>query len=327
MSEPSDRIGLVFVGGISAFGPELLQRLLAAHPQIATGPEFPHLPDVVELRRRMYASIDRGWIDLFCSHQDVDAQLRSFLEKLIYPKACAPRCRLLSEGAPENVAVFPELAQLFPEARLIHVVSDPRETIASRLEGDRRDERRSRGVSQRWKRLEATRGEVEAALEAGFRAARAAPDRVANVSCEELTRDPERSVRHLCRFLGVDWDEAFAESLQRNRSPEHDAESRSDPTAALLDARRQTRPAPADWRALLSAAERVAISRAFRSDRNLAELGYDVSTSDLGVCPRLLGELTSRIFSGASRLERRARRARRRLRSALRRSSIGRRFM
>lgn len=300
MSDSTGPTELIFVGGASSAEAKFLQQVLDRHPEISAGPGFPHLPDVVELRSRMRQSIDRGWIDLICSHEDVDARLRDFLEGLLLPAASRAEGRLLVDGAPGSASVFPELAQMLPDARFIHVVRDPRAAVAATLQAGDRLPRKSRGPLRRWKGVEDAIRQVGTALEGGFRAAREVPDRVLTLTSRDLSSDPEPAIRRLCAFLGVEWIESMLESA---------------------DLPQQSERAVDPWAAELSAGAQVAISTAFQACGELAQLGYDLSPRSLGPGTRLLGSLTSSLSRRASKLERLARRARRKLRSAIGRSS------
>jgi hypothetical protein len=272
MPDSIDQAGFVVVGGASSAESRILQRVLGLHPEIAAGHEFPHLCDLVELRRRMHQSIDRGWIDLICSYEDVDARLRDFLEGLLVPTASQPGGRRLIDGTAASASVFPELAQMLSEARFIHVVQDPRASVAAALRAGDRSARRFWDVPGRWKDLRAAIRRVEAALEGGFRAAREVQDRVLTVSSRDLSSDPEPAIRRLCSFLEIDWDDSMSQSgVVEPRGSE-----RFDDT----------------WTTELSAGAQVAISRAFRASRELAELGY---------LERLARSLRRRLRSGARR--------------------------
>ena len=122
---------LIFIGGSPRSGTTLLQNMLDSHPLILGGPEFLHLPDIIELRRKLHYSIGREWISLFCTRDDVDRYLISVISKLFLSLSGKYHCEFYSEKTPENILVFSELIELFPEAHFIQVIRDPRAILSS----------------------------------------------------------------------------------------------------------------------------------------------------------------------------------------------------
>ena len=127
----SDGQRLIFIGGSPRSGTTLLQNMLDSHPLILGGPEFLHLQDIVDLRRRLHSSITKGWIDIICTREDVDSYIIELIEKLFLPLADKNQCEFYSEKSPDNILVFSELIDLFPEAHFIQVIRDPRAIVSS----------------------------------------------------------------------------------------------------------------------------------------------------------------------------------------------------
>ena len=127
----NNSFGLIFIGGSPRSGTTLIQNMLDSHPLVLGGPEFLHLPDIIELRRKLHSSISRGWIDIFCSREDVDTHLIEAINKLFLSLSKKYHCEIYSEKTPENILVFFELMELFPEAHFIQVIRDPRAILSS----------------------------------------------------------------------------------------------------------------------------------------------------------------------------------------------------
>lgn len=111
-----------------------MQRILNAHPEVYGGPEFDLLPDIIALRSRFVRRIESGRIDKFLDGRRLNDVFRSFIIQLFDDKMQREGVRFFSEKTPANVLVFSELADLFPHARFVFVVRDPRATVASMLE-------------------------------------------------------------------------------------------------------------------------------------------------------------------------------------------------
>ncbi len=129
---------LVFVGGAPRSGTTLVQNMLDSHPLIFGGPEFLHIPDLLELRKKFHYSISVDYISVFCSKDEVDRFLVSWVESLFLPLADKENCDLYSEKTPENVLVFSEMIEIFSQSHFIQVIRDPRAIVSSMQQVKRR---------------------------------------------------------------------------------------------------------------------------------------------------------------------------------------------
>src|SRR5262245_2335183 len=78
---------LIFVGGPPRSGTTLVQNMLDCHGEIYGGPEFLHIPDIVQVRTLLHRSIAHKSIDLFCSYEQVDKMTAAWIEGLLLPLA------------------------------------------------------------------------------------------------------------------------------------------------------------------------------------------------------------------------------------------------
>lgn len=303
---------LIFLGGAPRSGTTLLQNMLDTHPEILGGPEFLHLPDIIGLRSKLQASVARGWISLICSSEEVDDRIRDLITGFLLTFADRHGAKYLSEKTPENVLVFPRLVELFPGSRFVHVIRDPRATVASLLEVGRKARRKGERPAPFTVNEDAAIRHVRRCLEAGFAASNAAPDRVYTVVYEKLVRDPESEGRALCRFLGVEWFPAMTRPGEQKHLGEsaitvnskeiwYDARTyNSNPNLASLE----------KWRASLSPYQQIMVSSAFATSEELARRGYDFSLSDLGAADRFKGEIQAGLAHLRVRIGNRFRRLR-----------------
>lgn len=135
MSIVFDSSKIIFIGGAPRSGTTLVQRIVASHSSVFGGPEFDLIPSVMKLRNMFHASVDAGRTSVYLNHDDVDAIFRGFIESAFQKTMQAnPGKQYLSEKTPANVEVFDEIAETFPQAKLIVVVRDPRAIVASMLE-------------------------------------------------------------------------------------------------------------------------------------------------------------------------------------------------
>lgn len=295
---------LIFLGGAPRSGTTLLQNILDMHPDILGGPEFLHLPDIMQLRGKLRDSVARGWIDLICSAEDVDGRIRDLVTGFLLTFADRHGAKFLSEKTPENVLVFPRLVEVFPDSKFIHIVRDPRATVASLLEVGKKARRKGESPAPFARDVQAAIRHVHRCLASGFEAARVAPDKVHTVVYERLIRDPEAEGREICRFLGVAWTpemlrpgdkKHLGESAITVNSKEiwYDAQTyNSNPRADSLE----------KWRGTLAAHEKLMVARAFLGSEELRRLGYDFTPDDLNLVDRARGAATVGMFELRRRL-------------------------
>ncbi|MCP4420630.1 MAG: sulfotransferase [Chloroflexi bacterium] len=274
----------IFVGGAPRSGTTLVQNMLDSHPNIFGGPEFIHVPDIIHLRKRLHGSIARGWIDLFCSHDDVDNELRSLIENLLLPAADRDEGnKFLSEKTPGNVLVFSELLTLFPEAHFIHVVRDPRATIASMLQVGMRAKRKGIETATFTANSRVATNYVKKCLKAGFTVAKAAPEKVLTIHYERLVIDPERETKKICDFLELGWSDRMLTPSDFRHLGEQAITVNSgqiwyDP--AMYNRNPEARHIN-KWKTLLTSSQQVEIATSFKNDAGLAQMGYDFSMDEL----------------------------------------------
>jgi hypothetical protein len=109
-------------------------------------------------------------------------------------------CPRWGDKRPAYHAHIPELMRLFPDAHLVHVVRDPRDTVASLKR-------------MPWFRASSHYAVAEwaAAIRNADAAARRWPDALTQIRYESLVADPEGELRVLCARLGEPYDPAMAE--------------------------------------------------------------------------------------------------------------------
>jgi hypothetical protein len=220
------RGGPIFIAGPDRSGTTLLYALLASHPNIS-----------MVRRTNMWRYFDRRYGDLRdpanldrCLHDMVTYRRMRHLhpdaerirrEFLAGPATYGRLFALFYEHHAERTGrarwgdkslhtehyasrVFAE----YPDARIIHIVRDPRDRYASVRKRWGRDAARVGAATGRW--LLSTR--------AGLRNARRYPSRYVIVRYEDLAREPEATMRRVCAFVGERFDPAM---LSMTGAPEH----------------------------------------------------------------------------------------------------------
>jgi hypothetical protein len=280
---------LIIVGGPPRSGTTLVQNILDMHPEITGAPEFLHFPDIVRMRQAMSANIARGWLEEYCTQEELDEYLRRFVESLF--RKVATRTQYISEKTPQNVLCFQELIELFPGAKYVNIVRDPRAIVASLLQVYNRA--REKGITvypsyvrDVFKAIAYTKLCLQKGLE--FTAGNAG--KVYTLKYEALLSNPEMETRKLCEYLGVAW----REEMLRPSSQKHMGEAAitknsgeiwydkkmfyRDPDKANLE----------KWRETLSVADTLLINRAFAEWGALDSLGYNFDLAAFSLKAKLV---------------------------------------
>jgi len=204
--EPAPYKTHVFVVGFPRSGTTLLAQVLAAHPAIAVLDEKQTLLDSQTL-----VESDAGL-----------ERLAAMGEEELFPLRRAYWKRVSENGAPAGGDVFVDkrpldcevlclIAKLFPEARIVFALRDPRDVVLSAF-------RRRFGMTRQMYELLTLQGAAryyDAVLDLSmlYRERLALP--VLDVRHEAFVRDFEAGVRALCAFLGTDYDPSVADFASR----------------------------------------------------------------------------------------------------------------
>jgi hypothetical protein len=192
-----------------------LQKMLGLHSEIFAGPEFDHLPGLMRLYRQMAGGVESGRQQAFYDHEMLRASLSAFIESLLVRSADDLGKRLVSEKTPDNVLVFEELAAVFPEARFVFVVRDPRAVVHSMREVDARAAAKGQ-PSMVGHDLLADMEWIDRSTAAGDRFAARRGARCVTIHYEDLVSQPESTARALCAFVGVPFEENMLATELRN---------------------------------------------------------------------------------------------------------------
>lgn len=221
-----------FIVGSGRCGTTLLQVMLDMHSQIAVRGESHYFNDFVPNAKeaigdlnspeQLDAAIERAkkhrhlrlmkfdWMDVrTIALQAPLSYTNLFLAMMESLRRKAQRPRI-GEKTPAHVVAFWDIYEELPDAKIIHLVRDPRAVITSwlKVEGFGNVYRGNpmRAV-EKWKiaadrHLEATK--------------RAEPSRYLVVRYEDLVSDPETQLRRICEHLGIDFEPAMLEFHKRS---------------------------------------------------------------------------------------------------------------
>lgn len=290
MNHPKGSERLIFVGGCPRSGTTLVQNMLDSHPDIFGGPEFLHLQDVIYLRNKLHRSISVGWIDLFGSHDDLDGHIRALVQNLFLPLADQHGCKYMSEKSPENILVFSELVELFPEAHFFHVIRDPRAIVSSMGDVYARAKQKQVDIPAFTVNTSSRIAYTSRCFDAGFSAVKKTPDKILTVVYEALVKDPEKESKNMCKFLGLEWNSQMISPKEKKHLGEKAITTKSDEIWYDVKTYYQN---PHDrniekWKKRLSLIQQVRVTRVFKNYEELHVLGYDFSLNSLLRVKRIL---------------------------------------
>ncbi len=227
--EAEDRAGIpIFVVGFPRSGTTLLQALLGAHQHIAAPPEvhflrriwrqadyWGDLADDEVLRRVVRETVDPSDIRFPTGTFDYERVLarvlkgeRSYaaiLDAAMRDFAAARGKSRWSEKTPLQPPHV--LWQLFPQAQVVHIVRDPRETVTSAM-----------SKLAMWPDpIACARQWMEFTTMTVLAGARRGPRHYLRVRYEDLTRDPLAVMHLVCTFLNEPFDHAIVTSSERGQ--------------------------------------------------------------------------------------------------------------
>jgi hypothetical protein len=226
----------VFVGGAMKSGTTLLVGLLDGHPELTVLPGDSHMLALLARERPEAGNAEAAmhWMAVLVNPYgqrpfwflgDAPEPYRDFLHALAHWRQVLPadsRREFLSavlalhcvnprrarqprawvEKTPGNEARVAALLALFPRARFLHVVREPRANLASIKQLVRYRGWRWRAPMAIWRLRRSL-----AAAHANRR--RLAPDRYHVVRYEDLVTDPRGVMAGVAAFLGVGWDDGL----------------------------------------------------------------------------------------------------------------------
>lgn len=150
----------LFIVGAGRSGTTLLQMALNAHPELSVTGEFHYFDQICRLKEEIPSLKDDQSLDNFLGRvkhaygfqfiRNVDSLLKEsglklmqlpkkdrtynrFFYELLEQHKKKKNASWIGEKTPENVRYLTELKALFPNARFIHIVRDPRAVVASSI--------------------------------------------------------------------------------------------------------------------------------------------------------------------------------------------------
>jgi hypothetical protein len=270
----SGAIRPVFIFSLPRAGSTLLQRILAAHSQVATTAEpWILLPLLYSLRDRgIKAEYGQAWMvralrDFVAELPGGEEEYRSELGRLalrLYSQAAGEEAAYFVDKTPSYDRVAGEIIELFPDGRFIFLWRNPLAVVASMMES---------WGGGRWN-LNAYRSHLFEGLDGLLDAYQRHGDRSHCLRYEDLVVDPEAALLALSEYLGLPYEPAILSGFADVTLPGHLGDS-----AGVRRYRAVSAEPLGKWKQTLRNPFRQAWCRGYLrriGEHRLAMMGYDL---------------------------------------------------
>jgi hypothetical protein len=268
----------IFIGGMFKSGTSLLRAMLGQHSAIASGLETywfdwdwsaRESDDMKVMYARLAHFFDMSVAEVTGMAID-SATAEEFLATLMTEVARRQGKPRWAEKTPGNVAHADRIWAAWPDAKIVHIIRDPRDVFASLVEArkwDSPDEFADRWVSTIGRGLR-LKGEINPSAKSYLA-----------IRYEDLIAAPEQTMRRVIEFIGEPWEAAIAQFNGRQEDFDKVLEATGKASTTL---ERLKEPLTGDrvgiWPQVLSQAQVAAIQQAVAA-RGFADL-YDRLTTE-----------------------------------------------
>jgi hypothetical protein len=183
--------------GFPRSGTTLLEQALAANFDIASLEEAPTLADAYQEFLRTDAGCER--LGKLTAAQ-AESWRRRYWE-VVREHGVEPRRKVFLDKAPAGTINLPLVARLFPDARILFAIRDPRDVVLSCA----MNAFQMNALTYEFTSLETTAACYAAAMRLAEIYRRVLPLRIHEVRYERLTRDFGGELAMICRFMGIDY--------------------------------------------------------------------------------------------------------------------------
>ena len=305
----------VFIVGMPRSGTTLVSMILNGHSRICITPETHYFDKFYRKGERRGCTADEAAFERFVAYVTESSNIQQMgftaeersqlaekilatgrrshavvLGTLLASYAATQEKSIVGEKTPKHILYTDAIFDAFPQARILHVVRDPRDVILSLRKVDWE-------VGNMLEHL----GQWKQAIRVGMHAARVHAGRLMVVRYEDVLESPEQTVRDVCDFLGVAFEPAML-AYHEHTPANFDVKLEPWKVKNLqpIDAQNRMK-----WKTLMSANDCALVEA--RAGEEMAALGYPLVMLGLDGGARLrLGYLSveNALLHGSNLLQR-----------------------
>jgi tetratricopeptide (TPR) repeat protein len=199
----------VFLLGFPRSGTTLLEQVLASHPDVVTLDEHEVLAEAGQAFLTSSAGLDR----LAALGPEELSQLRADYWRRVREHGVEVEGKVLIDKLPLNTIKLPLIARLFPKARILFAVRDPRDVVLSCF----RQHFDINAAMFELLSLEGAAAFYDRVMKLGTLAGEKLPLNLRQHRHEDLVEDFDAQTRATCDFIGLPWSDSlrdFAETAK-----------------------------------------------------------------------------------------------------------------
>jgi tetratricopeptide (TPR) repeat protein len=202
-----DTVRPIFIVGMPRSGTSLSEQILASHPEVEAGGELTELGDIMSLLPVELGSNEKWPKCIYDINLDKQDKLANrYLDKL---NSISTTVQFITDKMPHNFYLLGLIELLFPQARVIHCQRDPMDTCLSIYFQSFLD---AHTYARDLFSLGTHYHQYQRLME-HWQNTLSLP--ILNLQYEGLVSQPEKTVRELLEFCGLEWNE---QCLQFHRS-------------------------------------------------------------------------------------------------------------
>lgn len=271
ISEEYTGANIVFIVGCPRSGTTYLQKMFEYNPKVRSTPET-HLfdkyvgQDIRSWKNEKRESASNPWstgLSRYLGEDSFRSILKEYVFNLIRPHVFDLKAdELFIEKTPQHAEYIPEIVELFPKCKIVHIIRDPRDVVASILAAST-----SWGAYFPKTASKAARMWVRFIHEVQLSSNLLDRDQFYQLKYEELLSSTKEVMKSLSSFLGIKWeDDSLDETIRKNDAMTLIKERGEDSTKFIRKAR------PGSWKKDLSLKQKFDVWRvAFKT---MNEVGY-----------------------------------------------------
>jgi tetratricopeptide (TPR) repeat protein len=200
---PDAPAGHVFLLGFMRSGTTLLESILASSPQVVALDEHDALTDAA----RRFLGSDKTVSELAVLEGAELSQWRNRYWQSVREQGISVAGKVFLDKLPFHSIKLPLIARLFPDAKIIFALRDPRDVVFSAF----RNQFAVQTDSFEFLRLEDCARFYSAVMQLSGLCWSKLPVKLRGHRYEDLMKDFDTTVKAVCNFIGVEWDDSMRE--------------------------------------------------------------------------------------------------------------------